>query len=179
MMKYVALLRGINVGGKNMVPMAELKQVFAALNFQNISTYINSGNVIFDTAATDILNLQQQCQAAILEHFQIEVPVAVISVTDLKAALAHAPAWWGVAPESKHNTIIVIPPVDPATIIAEVGAAKLEYERVFNYGQVIFWSAPLKTFSRTSWSKITAKTSYGAITIRNANTIKKLIALAE
>lgn len=61
MMKYVALLRGINVGGKNKVPMAELKQVFAALNFQNISTYINSGNVIFDTAATDILNLQQQC----------------------------------------------------------------------------------------------------------------------
>ena len=89
MMKYIALLRGINVGGKNKVPMAELKQVFAALNFQNISTYINSGNVIFDTAATDILSLQQQCQAAILEHFQIEVPVAVISVTDLKAALAH------------------------------------------------------------------------------------------
>lgn len=92
MMKYIALLRGINVGGKNKVPMAELKQVFAALNFQNISTYINSGNVIFDTAVTDILSLQQQCRAAILDHFQIEVPVAVISVTDLKAALAHAPA---------------------------------------------------------------------------------------
>ena len=58
MRKYIALLRGINVGGKNKVPMAELKQVFAALNFQNISTYINSGNVIFDTAATDILSLQ-------------------------------------------------------------------------------------------------------------------------
>ena len=56
MMTYVALLRGINVGGNNKVEMARLKKVFESLGFINVRTYINSGNVIFDTDTTDIVH---------------------------------------------------------------------------------------------------------------------------
>jgi uncharacterized protein (DUF1697 family) len=52
-MKYVAFLRGINVGGKNKIKMETLREVFASLGFHNVKTYINSGNVIFETAETD------------------------------------------------------------------------------------------------------------------------------
>jgi len=62
-------------------------------------------------------------------------------------------------------------------VILEVGEAKTEYEKVASYGRVIFWSAPLKTFSRTRWSKIVGKPVYNEVTIRNANTVKNLVKL--
>ncbi|WP_125604514.1 DUF1697 domain-containing protein [Lapidilactobacillus bayanensis] len=178
MTKYLALLRGINVGGKTKVMMSELKQVFSELGFKNVQTYINSGNVLFTTDQTDILNLQAQCQAAIAAHFGIEVPVAVLSVTDLATAVSNVSNWWGHDPEVKHNAIVVIPPTQVETVLGEVVAAKPEYEQVETWGQVIFWSAPIKTFSRTRWAKVATKASYRKITIRNANTIYKLLKLA-
>lgn len=116
---------------------------------------------------------------AILTQFTLDLPIAVLSSNSLQEAVAHAPEWWGRTLETKHNAIIVIPPKEPQQIMDEVGTAKSEYEQVFNYGPVIFWSAPLKTFSRTRWAKVTTKTSYGDITIRNANTIRKLLTLAQ
>jgi uncharacterized protein (DUF1697 family) len=60
-----------------------------------------------------------------------------------------------------------------------VGHSKPEYEQVSFYGQVIFWSAPIQTFSRTRWSKIVGKSAYQSVTIRNANTTKRLLQLLE
>ena len=78
----------------------------------------------------------------------------------------------------KHNAIFVIPPATAQQIAQLVGEAKPEYEQVDFYENVIFWSAPLKTFSRTRWSKIVqSKQAYNAITIRNYNTTQKLAQL--
>ena len=65
-MRYIALLRGINVGGKNKIKMIELKNLFEVLNFRNIKTYIQSGNVIFDSEPTDVIELAIQIQEKIL-----------------------------------------------------------------------------------------------------------------
>jgi glutamate synthase domain-containing protein 1 len=62
-------------------------------------------------------------------------------------------------------------------VFKEVGEIKPEYEKVGYYGRVIFWSAPVETFSRTRWSKIVGSSVYGSITIRNANTINKILKL--
>jgi uncharacterized protein (DUF1697 family) len=72
----------------------------------------------------------------------------------------------------------VIPPAEASSIIADVGAVKPEYEKVAAYETVIFWSAPLATFSRTRWSKIVGTKAYQDVTIRNANTARKLLELA-
>jgi uncharacterized protein (DUF1697 family) len=96
----------------------------------------------------------------------------------LRDALAHAPDWWNTDKDSKHNAIFVIAPATAASVRAEVGEAKPAYERVACHGKVIFWTAPLATFSRTRWSKITQhKAAYNATTIRNANTTLKLLEL--
>ena len=178
-MKYIALLRGINVGGNNKVSMKELKNCFEKAGFRNVSTYINSGNVIFEYDETNIESLIVQCREILEKEFGFPISLSVIDAPALKEALEHAPKWWGVDPESKHNAIFVIPPATSDNIIAEAGAAKPEYESVSAYGNVIFWSAPLKTFSRTRWSKIVGTKAYQDITIRNANTANKLLDLVK
>ncbi|MCE5342032.1 MAG: DUF1697 domain-containing protein [Eubacteriales bacterium] len=174
MEKYIALLRGVNVGGNNIIPMPSLKAAFEEAGFAEVSTYINSGNIIFSSENENLLALQQKCHHAILHAFQLDIAVAVISAKDLREALEHAPKWWDKDDEAKHNAIFVIAPADAEAVMESVGEAKPEYEQVAHYGQVIFWSAPIKTFSRTRWAKIVSTSAYQTITIRNANTAKKL-----
>lgn len=176
-MRYVALLRGINVGGNNKVPMADLRACFEAAGYENVKTYINSGNVIFDSAETDLVELVKTCEKSIEAQFGFPVRVSVVSSEQLRRALEHAPAWWGQDPASKHNAIFLIAPAKAEEIMQAVGEAKPEYERVEPYGNVIFWSAPLKTFGRSRWAKIVGTAAYRDITIRNANTAKKLLEL--
>ena len=178
MTRYTALLRGINVGGKNMIKMADLKAAFEGQGFQGVTTYINSGNVLFDSEL-DESTAKAICEKLIAEDFGLDIPVCVISATELNHALADAPDWWNRAPDARHDAFFVIPPMTAAEICGHVGAVKEEYEKVACSGRVIFWSAPMATFSRTRWSKITKdKAMYRAITVRNANTALKLAALA-
>lgn len=175
MKKYIALLRGINVGGKNKVSMKELKELVEKSGYQDVSTYINSGNIIFSSENADIESLIKHFNAFIFEHFKLDLSVMVISAEELTDALSHSPDWWDADETSKHNTIFVIPPMTADEVMKEVGDAKPEYEKVSSFGRVIFWSAPLETFSRTRWSKVVGKSVYGSITIRNSNTAKKLM----
>ena len=179
MQKYIALLRGINVGGKNKISMPELKMMFKDNGYKDVVTYINSGNVIFSSYNNNEGEIRKNCEAAIEDKFNLNIIVTIISAEDISAALHHAPSWWDNDTQSKHNAIFVIPPATAAEIIEQVGIAKPEYEQVGYYGQVIFWSAPINTFSRTRWSKIVGKPAYNSITIRNANTAKKLLQLLE
>ena len=178
MQKYIALLRGINVGGKNKIAMPLLKAALETAGFSEVATYINSGNVIFSTSNEDTVALQKICQQVIADTFQLEIAVAVISADELREALEHAPPWWDKNSEAKHNAIFIIAPATVDDVMKSVGEAKPEYEQVSGYGQVIFWSAPLATFSRTRWSKIVSTAAYDSVTIRNANTAKKLLQLS-
>lgn len=173
-MKYILLLRGINVGGNNKVSMKELKAALEQNGYKDVTTYINSGNIIFSSKSSDLDFMKKNCEAIILEKFNLSLSVMVISEEDLCEALRNAPDWWDADAESKHNAIFVIPPATVEEVLKEVGEIKPEYEKVASHGRVIFWSAPIKTFSRTRWSKIVGKSSYRAITIRNSNTFKKL-----
>jgi uncharacterized protein (DUF1697 family) len=178
MQKYIALLRGINVGGKNKISMPELKKAFEEIGYTEVTTYINSGNVIFFSDHEDQVEIRKNCEQAISENFNLNITVTIISVKELSSALDHAPVWWDTDPQSKHNAIFVIPPATAIEIMEQVGIAKPEYEQVDHYGQIIFWSAPLDTFSKTRWAKIVGKSAYNHVTIRNANTTKKLVQLS-
>ena len=181
MEKYIALLRGINVGGNNIISMPILREAFEKAGFSNVSTYINSGNILFSSGNTDIEVLQSRCRQIISETFNLDIPVAVITPETLSTALSNAPVWWDKDKESKHNAIFVIPPTNAKDIIEEVGEINYEYEQAGYHGQIIFWSAPLGLFSKTKWSKFvsTSTSARSKITIRNANTTKKLLLLSD
>lgn len=175
-MRYVALLRGVNVGGNNKVPMKDLKECFEKAGFFNVLTYINSGNVVFDSEETSIEKLAAKCRSIVEQNFGLAVPLALIDAPAMKDALDHAPVWWDQDPESRHNALFVIPPANADEVCAGVGPIRPEYEKVASYQSIIFWSAQIKTISRTRWSKIVGTKSYQDVTIRNANTTKKLLA---
>lgn len=178
MERYIALLRGVNVGGKNTVSMPVLKAALTEAGFLHVRTYINSGNIFFSADEVNAADLQQKCRQVIMDRFGLDIPVAVMAEPDLADMLAHAPGWWGDGSEAKHNAIFVIAPADAGAVIEAVGEAKPEYEQIAIWGQLIFWSAPLKTFSRTRWAKVSATPAYESITIRNLNTTKKLLELS-
>jgi uncharacterized protein (DUF1697 family) len=179
MIQYIALLRGVNVGGKNKIAMPELKVAFEKRDFKNVKTYINSGNILFESDSEEFV-VKATCETLIKVDFGLTITVGIITADELHEALSNAPKWWDNDPKSKHNAIFVIPPMTAEEVCKQVGEAKPEYEKVTCYGRMIFWSAPIATFSRTQWSKIAQnKGAYNAITIRNANTTKKLATLCE
>jgi uncharacterized protein (DUF1697 family) len=91
MTKYAAFLRGVNVGGKNKVKMETLREILAALNFENVKTYINSGNVIFETAETSDKKLAAIIEKAIEKEFAISIKVMVRTISEIKEIIKNNP----------------------------------------------------------------------------------------
>jgi len=143
--KYIVLLRGVNVGGNNKVSMADLKLLFEDMGFNNVVTYINSDNIIFETKnKLDIDEIENN----LYNRFGFNIRIAAITVEELQEALENAPSWWGKGEDLKHNAIFVIEPAKVEEIIKEVGDIKPAYEQVVYYKK-IFWSASVKAFSKT------------------------------
>ena len=92
MTKYISILRGINVGGKRKILMSDLKKLYSDLGFSNIITYIQSGNVIFDTNSIDnIVDLESKIEQSITSTFGFDVPVIVRTVPELQRSIAANP----------------------------------------------------------------------------------------
>lgn len=91
MTTYISLLRGINVSGKNPIKMESLRQLYESLGFQNVSTYVQSGNVIFNAATADTHQLASTVTAQIKKDFGFEVPIIVLSLEQLKNVVNHQP----------------------------------------------------------------------------------------
>lgn len=179
MKRYIALLRGINVSGKNKVPMAELKQGFEEINYTNVKTCLNSGNVIFSAEQTDIIEINGKIEKMIKNRFGLDIPVFVILQEELSDILSHAPAWWG--DENKEiydNLIFIMPPATVKDVYGEIGEPEEGLEKIKEYKEVIFWSFSRKDYQKTNWWSKTINSNISSnLTIRTANTVRKLVSL--
>lgn len=95
MKRYIAFLRGVNISGRNKVTMAELKQGVERLGYEEVKTYLNSGNVIFSSDENDIGSISKRIVMMIKNQFDLEIPVFVIAKEELEDILRNAPDWWG------------------------------------------------------------------------------------
>jgi uncharacterized protein (DUF1697 family) len=178
MKKYIAFLRGINISGKNKVSMAELKQGFEKLNYAEVKTYLNSGNVIFLSDEADTINLTSQIEEMIKKQFRLDIPVFVISKEELEDILYHAPDWWGDESKEIYDNLIFIIP--PATFkdVYEIGEPKEELEKIEEYKETVFWSFNRKDYQKTNWWSKTASANISSkLTIRTANTVRKIVGM--
>ncbi|KJD31594.1 hypothetical protein PK35_14425 [Tamlana nanhaiensis] len=91
MKTFIALLRGINVSGKNKIPMADLRQALTNSNLQNVQTYIQSGNIIFQSSETNKKVLEALINKAISDKFSFNIPVLVLTPDELKAIFNDSP----------------------------------------------------------------------------------------
>jgi uncharacterized protein (DUF1697 family) len=179
MKRQIAFLRGINVSGKNKVPMAKLKEGFEELGFQEVKTYLNSGNVIFSSDGDDIRCFTSQIETMIKNQFGLDIPVFVISKEELEDILRNAPDWWGNEDKEIYdNLIFIMPPATFAEVSNKIGEPKEELEKIKDYKEVAFWSFSRKDYQKTNWGSKTASTSISKkLTIRTANTVKKIVGM--
>lgn len=179
MQRYIAFLRGINVSGKNKVPMAELKQGFEKLHYTEVKTYLNSGNVIFTSKETDEKELTGRIKEMLQIQFGLDIPVFVLSKESLEDILHHAPDWWGS--ESKEiydNLIFIMPPATFRDVYCEIGAPKEGLEQIKEYREAVFWSFSRKDYQKTNWWPKTASAEIRtSLTIRTANTVRKVASM--
>ena len=173
MIKYIALLRGINVGGKNIISMTELKNLFIESGFEEVSSYINSGNIIFSSKETSEKILKKRIEELIENKFRLSIPTLIMKAEDLLTYFKMVPEWWGNGTALKHNAVFIMPPITAREALEKIGIS--EYEKVRYSGQLIFWSAKLKDFPKTRLTRIKGTEIANSITIRNSNTTKKII----
>ena len=176
MTRYVALLRGINVSGKNKVSMPALKEGFEQLAFEDVKTYLNSGNVIFSSHEDNIKKLTNQIELKIHIQSRLDISVFVVSKQDRLDILHNSPQWWGNNNKDIYdNLIFIIPPAKFLDVYNEIGEQKKELEKIENYKEVIFWSFSRKDYQKTNWWSKTASANISAkLTIRTANTVRKI-----
>ena len=178
-MKYIVLLRGINISGKNKISMNELKAGLEKIGFENVSTNLNSGNAIFQSEIDNKEVIKENIQRMIKERFNLEIPVYVTTAPELEDILKHTPEWWGTNnKEIYDNMIFIIPPTKYEEVYNTIGETKENLEKIQEYNNIIFWSYKLKEYRKTNWWPKTASTSISdKITIRSANTMRKVLEL--
>jgi uncharacterized protein (DUF1697 family) len=177
MKRYITFLRGVNISGKNKIRMAELKNEFEKLGLKEVKTYLNSGNVIFSSDKHNIEIFTEQIETMIKNQFGFDIPVFVISKEKLKDILFHAPDWWGNDnKENYDNLIFIMPPAVFSDVYNEIGEPKEKLEKIENYKEVIFWTFCRKNYQKTNWWSKTANANISSkLTIRTANTVKKIV----
>ena len=176
MTRYIALLRGINISGKNKIAMPELKTALGEKGFADVKTYLNSGNVLFSDNEQDAVKLAEKIRTIIFETFSLEIPVFVISQDELKDLLSKAPSWWGNDNKDIYdNLIFAITPYSIETVAEKIGEPTEKIEKIQICGNAAFWSFDRKLYAKANWWKKTAASGIGEmITIRTANTVRKI-----
>lgn len=179
MKRYLAFLRGVNVGGKNKVSMAELKEGFETLGFSEVKTHLNSGNVIFSSNEDALECFTGLIEAMIKNWFGLDIPVLVIRNEELEDILCNAPDWWGNEDkEIYHNLIFMMPPATFTEVYGEIGEPKEGLEKIQGYKKAVFWSFIRKEYQKTNWWPKTASAKISKkLTIRTANTVRKLVGM--
>ena len=177
-MIYVALLRGINVGGNNKIDMKELKLAFERVGMSYVQTYINSGNIIFvdeQHQESEIIAILEQ---AILETFKLTIRVMVRSYTEYHAMMQQIPLDWNHDKVTRVNVLFLHREIDSPQILQELIIQ--ESIDVVNYfpGAVI-WKTAIEDVTKSGAVKLIKNKVYGQITIRNMNTTRKIYRLME
>jgi uncharacterized protein (DUF1697 family) len=180
MTRFLLLLRGINVGGKNKVPMAELRALLERLGYADVATYIASGNVVLssDQSAAEI---KRAVEAALPETFRLDSElVAVLVLTDaqLRAVVDGKPPGFGEEPERYHSDVIFLIGIDAAEAI-EVFDPRPGVDRVWPGDGVIYSQRLSAQRTKSRLSRIMGTPAYRSMTIRNWATTVALGELLE
>ena len=173
-MRYALLVRGINVGGKNKVVMAELRQELTELGMEKVETYINSGNIFFTSTAPKA-QLVEKLEAFFGVHYPFIQSFSLLSQEDYEAEVENLPDWWN-EDLARKDVLFYTEGLDVDQVIATVESLELKDE-VLHFGKRgIFWGKfSEESYSKTAYHKYLLKMPfYRYITIRNAKTFDKI-----
>lgn len=172
-MTYVAFLRGVNVGGKGIVSMAAIKEALVALGLSDVRTYINSGNVIFSTRASDTARLTARIEKAFEQHTGMAIKVLVLDHPALKKLVDAIPHDWVDDKAMRTYVLLLWKELDGRSILERLPAKPGIDELMYTPGAVI-WRVDRENVTKSQMNRIVGTSLYKKITIRSANTMRKL-----
>ena len=175
-MRYVALLRGINVGGNTMIKMETLREVFSGLGFENVRTYINSGNVAFDAGRSSVAKLVGRIENAIEERFGRTVEVTLRTRKDINRILSANP-FDGQYASHKEMHVLFLKTEMPREKMQQLEAAALPGERYQLAGREIYCHIPAGVAGSLLTKGFFEKKPRVYITARNWRTVEQLAEL--
>ncbi|WNR42131.1 DUF1697 domain-containing protein [Paenibacillus roseipurpureus] len=180
MSRYIALLRGINVSGQKMIKMDRLKQLFESMGFTHVSTYIQSGNVIFDSEAEGEAEvLADRIRQELLTQLTFDIPVIIRTPGELQEVVAYSPYAHvdETANEQRYVTFLSASPTD--AVIAKLLATQNPVDELQVQGREVYVLIR-KNYGDSKFSNNFIEKKLGvSATTRNWETVNKLIALAE
>lgn len=177
-MKYVALLRGINVGGNNKIAMAVLKASFESAGFTDVSTYINSGNVLFETKTADTEKIAAEIEALISSQFLLDIPVVVRTAESIQTIVKKIPADWQNNKEQKTDVIFLWEEFASKKTLRLIDTNPKVDTLLYVDGAIV-WHLEKKDYSKSGMNGFVSTKIYKHMTARNVNTVRKLAELLQ
>ena len=179
MTQYVALLRGINVGGKNLIKMTDLKACFEAQSFEDVRTYIQSGNVLFSATRIAQAKLTKQIEDTLSKTFNYQSLVVLRSLKQMKDVVENAPKDFGSKPATYRYDVLFLK--EPLTAKAAMKSISLKegVDEAFSAKGVLYFSRLDSKATQSHLNRIASMQVYQNMTLRNWNTTTKLLDLME
>lgn len=170
---FVALLRGINVGGKDTVAMGRLKTCFEDLGFSEVRTYLNSGNVVFETGRTSPRALETKIEKALEKDFRFPIRVLVRRGQEIDRVVRSIPVAWKGSKTHRCNVIFLSPAIDKPSILKALrprdGVDDIAYRR-----GAVLWAVSFKGLNKSGLQRVIGDPIYKEMTIRSVSTTVKL-----
>lgn len=171
-MKYIALLRGINVGGNHKVEMKKLRALFEALGCTNVSSYINSGNVLFEST-DDKTHILDKVESEFKKAFDFEIPTLIKTAEEMREILNAIPKEWQNNSTHKTDVAYLFPEIDSIKTMDELPFKK-EFIDIRYIKGAIYWNIDKKNCNKSHLNKVISHKLYRSMTIRNINTARYL-----
>lgn len=169
--RYVALLRGINVGGNNRIVMKELAEAFREAGHADVSTYINSGNVLFSAPKRPS---EEELEAIITDAFGLEISVLVRSHDEMAKVVAKAPKELD-DPDVRPDVYFLRPGLSPAAALEAMPDPHPDVDRIWKGPGVLYTTRVAELASKSRLTKVVGTKLYKEISVRNWNTTRKLL----
>jgi uncharacterized protein (DUF1697 family) len=171
------MLRGINLGSSRRVPMADLRELLEEAGFENVETYVQSGNIALDSTAKPA-TLESRLAELIEERFGFEVPVVVRSGKQLVAIVEHDP-FGGVADNPKRYQVSFLSKQLSAETVTQLQQLAHESERIAVHGREVYAWHPDGVARSKLWNALAGKGLGVTATARNWTTVCKLLEMAD
>ena len=176
---WLALLRGINVGGRNVIRMAELRECFESEGFRDVVTYIQSGNVIFRASSSGPGALTARIERMLAAAFDYGAKVTLRSQEQMRAVVGGVPEGFGARPDvHRYDVLFLMPPLTAAAAMEHV-SARPGVDQAWAGEGVLYFSRLIAKASRSHLGRIASMPVYQSMTIRNWKTTTRLLQLME
>lgn len=176
---HVALIRGINVGGKNPVPMAGLRDALTAQGFTDVRTYIQSGNVLLRAPKRSEASVASVVEDVLQAEFNVDTVVVAVTAERMRAAVSNAPKGFGTEPDTYHSDVCFLHSSVPSADAVAAFRLRDGVDALWEGESLVYFRRLSAERTKSRMSSVMATPVYKHMTIRSWRTTTKLVEMLD